>query len=844
VTDPTIPPSPCPCAMVVHPWVIFNPPNQPTIDYRVGDYAAFRDALLRALPGETELTQTVSGQVIQIWRPGAEGDLAVQMMEWWAYLSDVLTFYNQRVAIQAYLGVADLPESVNRLIQLLGYRPRPGIGASGTLAALLNTAKPVTLPQGFQVQSQAGPGQQPQIFELATRAVLEKPDLVSARPVPLTAPLLSPDGKTVWLAGKIGGIKPGERLLLVNGDAVTGGAITAFAWPTVQAAQPQNNPYGDPVTAITFTAAVQGKGISPEAQAARFALLRSGQSARPWSTRPTGWSTPVISDGGIDLASIARDLSPGSLALFEVIGTPTDQSVVTTLVTIKAYSEAVWYANGNGLAPPDGPNPPIPIPILHTHLDFTPSLTSAWDDEASLVTLRFGWSSVGQLVPVLSASQAAFAGAPAMLTTTAAFPIGVDLPILLQDAQGGGASAVGTVGTGDAAATTMTIGSIAAMPAGGLGPTIDVLFDLLTLSRGKTVANEVLGSGNAAVAGQDFVLQKSPVTYFIDPASLSGDGFSSTVQVWVNQLRWTEVRTFFRQPSDATVFVTHEDEQGKTHVRFGDGINGARVPTGVNNVVATYRTGSGAAAPLPGTLTNILQPQPGLKSVLNPIAPTGGADPDPPSRVRTLAPRSVLTFGRAISLDDYQAIAAGTPGVIQAAAEYRFDPLAQRPGVTVWVSGDAGAVASVHAAIAAEADPNRPVAVLMATGLDTMISLTYVRDARYLDEIVNGALHAALLDPDSGLFGINTVGIGEAFYDSQIYAACLTVPGIVAVQDLSVQVGNRLTPLLSARPIRRGRQPLGVAAPCSGERHDPGIGNYILVPDDGNHLQLTGIQAS
>jgi len=155
VSDRTIPPSPCPCATVVHPWVIFNPSNQPTIDYRVGDYAAFRDALLRALPGETELTQTVNGQVIQIWHPGAEGDLAVQMMEWWAYLSDVLTFYNERVATQAYLGVADLPESVNRLIQLLGYRPRPGIGASGTLAALLNTAKPVTLPQGFHTARSA-----------------------------------------------------------------------------------------------------------------------------------------------------------------------------------------------------------------------------------------------------------------------------------------------------------------------------------------------------------------------------------------------------------------------------------------------------------------------------------------------------------------------------------------------------------------------------------------------------------------------------------------------------------------------------------------------------------------
>ena len=39
----------CPCGPVPFPWVIFNPRGQPTIAYRVGDYVAFRHALLRAL---------------------------------------------------------------------------------------------------------------------------------------------------------------------------------------------------------------------------------------------------------------------------------------------------------------------------------------------------------------------------------------------------------------------------------------------------------------------------------------------------------------------------------------------------------------------------------------------------------------------------------------------------------------------------------------------------------------------------------------------------------------------------------------------------------------------------
>jgi hypothetical protein len=33
-------------------------------------------------------------------------------------------------------------------------------------------------------------------------------------------------------------------------------------------------------------------------------------------------------------------------------------------------------------------------------------------------------------------------------------------------------------------------------------------------------------------------------------------------------------------------------------------------------------------------------------------------------------------------------------------------------------------------------------------------------------------------------------------------------------------------------------------APCSGQRFDPGAGNYFSVPDDGHHLFLNGATAS
>ena len=42
---------------------------------------------------------------------------------------------------------------------------------------------------------------------------------------------------------------------------------------------------------------------------------------------------------------------------------------------------------------------------------------------------------------------------------------------------------------------------------------LQLLLDLVPVSRGTTVTGEMLGSGNAALASQSFTLSKSPLTY-------------------------------------------------------------------------------------------------------------------------------------------------------------------------------------------------------------------------------------------------------------------------------------------------------------------------------------------
>ena len=129
--------SPCPCDTKPTRWPVTNPSGLRRIAYRTGDFTSFRQALLRHLDGETEL---------DIWQPTAGSDLGLQVLDWWAYIADILTFYNEQIANEDYLGTATLDASVRRLTGLLGYRPRPGIGATARLAVIASTPAPLAKP--------------------------------------------------------------------------------------------------------------------------------------------------------------------------------------------------------------------------------------------------------------------------------------------------------------------------------------------------------------------------------------------------------------------------------------------------------------------------------------------------------------------------------------------------------------------------------------------------------------------------------------------------------------------------------------------------------------------------
>jgi len=859
--------SPCPCAGCQGARAVSNPPGLPQISYRADDFAGFREAMLRPLPGE---------QAIGAWRP-APGDLGLQVLEWWAYLGDVLTFYNERIANESYLGTAVRPDSVSNLVALIGYEPAPGIAAAGNVAAIRSAAhpgEPLVIPAGLRLTSVATPGVPAQAFEAGAGASFTGPSSVPVALPPDTTLAVNDDGTwSVLLAGPVSGIKAGEQLVLAeNGFA---GADDNWALVIVTALAPQPDPGTGAVnTLVTLSAAGWGPTPAPPAppgivvigrpghgpvlgfraelatarfpvsggfhwtpgmpappgpgaspQATSYRLLRPAATAALWNNQDaTGPGQVVIQPDGaaltVRLSAAVRAISPGDMVLFDAgSGSP------SALAVVAAAAEELWSVpypqSAAGAA-----NPPD-IVVTHTALTLTLATLDSYAlqdvSDPATVTVRYGFKDVGTIIGIPAAT---LAGLPATVGVPASYsPPSPPASAILADATGAGVLVtVSAAGTGQV--TLAGAGTPAAAITLPLAVPLLLLTDVVPVSRGTTVTGEVLGSGNAALANQSFTLAKSPLTYLA-----SGNGSVAALAVYVDGVAWQQVPSFYGQAQGARVFVvSRSPDQAVTTITFGDGRNGARLSSGTGNVVASYRYGSGAASPPAGRLTTIAQPQPNLASIQNPVAVSGGADPQSPADVRANAPPSVFTFGRAISAVDYEVVAAQAPGVSRVAASWALGA-GQRALVTVYVGDDQAAVAAAGAALAGSQDPNRPVQVTLATAVPLGLTATLVVAAGRQVPAVAAAAAAAVSGAPGGLFSPAVMGIGQRLYRSAIDAA-LMVPGVVAVHDLTVvrafalgsgtRIGVRLEEVL-------------------GEFFDPGQGSFFDLP--AGNVTIVGVSA-
>lgn len=334
--------------------------------------------------------------------------------------------------------------------------------------------------------------------------------------------------------------------------------------------------------------------------------------------------------------------------------------------------------------------------------------------------------------------------------------------------------------------------------------------NLVDATEGRTEADIVLGDGDARATFQTFALPKTPLTYLLD-ATISPPQIPE-VEVRVDGLLWQRVESFFDACPLDTVYIVRESDDGQSHVQFGDGLRGARLPSGRGNVVATYRSGSGARGPLKADAQVSAQPRFtnfDAALLLEPV--TGGADREPDHSIKRAAPGTMQSLGRIVSLADYETEAQSLPGVLKARASWTLLDGAPVLALTVLTDGLASADASaldaaLRAAVAARGPARCALTLRLGNRRFVIASLRIGYDARTRSADIGAAVHAALgTDPDDtalddlpsgGLFDWRLRNFGQDVHGSQVTGRVQNVPGVVWVEltRLSFSPLSRLLP--------------------------------------------------
>ena len=249
----------------------------------------------------------------------------------------------------------------------------------------------------------------------------------------------------------------------------------------------------------------------------------------------------------------------------------------------------------------------------------------------------------------------------------------------------------------------------------------------------------------------------------------------------MNGVLWREVDSFAGYGPTDQVYVTVTGDDGKVRVTFGDGVHGARLPTGQENVRAQYRVGLGLAGDLPiGQISQLTTRPLGVSGVINPVPSVGGADPDGATQTRGGIPLALTALDRLVGVPDYADFALSRAGIGRAGASRLYDGSREVVHVTVAGSGDipltsdSDLVVDLLASLVAYGDPQLPVAVAVREAVLLLIAASVRVDTLHTWDLVEPQVRAAL----TASLGFDARDLGQPAYLSQVISTIQAVPGV------------------------------------------------------------------
>jgi predicted phage baseplate assembly protein len=806
------------------PQPIDNRPGLPAVRYRIGRYAEFRASLHAALSSSKfpalAGTRDDGGFTLAGLQTRDDGDFTIGLIDAFACAADVLTFYQERLIQESFLGTAVERVSLQELGKLVGYRLRPGVAAETWLAFALETppapppsAAPepgsfvsgvptrVSLASGLRVDSVPGPGEKPQTFETVEALPDARPGWNAMRPAQLQPGRPRPGHTFAYVAGVDHNLRVGDGLLFVGRQFPDDLNRRAWEFRPIQSVTIE---LAARRTLVRFARPLPSD-VDSRLDGAEMVVLRRraaffGHNAPAW----LGMTDAIRLGYGIRFNS---NLDEHGDWPFELDATPDAPDIVDLDAVYPDVTRGSYVVLARGAFDHAGDTPPDTVVELYTVDSVTEASRAdfALSGKVTRLGLRglrfqefrgkvretsvFAASErlpfadypleaqvLSERVPVVAAAEGLLPGRRLIVRGTrardgaeAAYPV-----TLLEVASDSG-------GHLELAVTPPLTEPL-------VRASVVVFGNVALASHGETVS-EVLGSGNAGASFQRFELAQRPLTHRAAPTDV---GVKSELVVRVSDVAWEQGPTLFGAGARDQRYALETDEQGRDFVTFGDGVRGARLTSGSNNVRAVYRMGLGTEGNVgPDKLTQLSSRPLGLKTVTNPLAAEGGTDPESVETARRSIPLGTRTLGRAVSLLDYEDFARTFAGIAKAQAGVLNLPHGRTLAVSIVGPGGARLTESspvwrnLLAALRANGDPNVELRLLAAEVSMFRLGLRVRCDGRHESNQVLSRVEAALRSH----YSFEARELSAPIYESDVVATAQGVPGVVAV-DLTALYGG------------------------------------------------------
>ena len=279
-------------------------------------------------------------------------------------------------------------------------------------------------------------------------------------------------------------------------------------------------------------------------------------------------------------------------------------------------------------------------------------------------------------------------------------------------------------------------------------------------------------------------------------AFLHPDPNQATPQIGLDSsdaISWTPLSDLLSSADNDPVFAVEVERDGNAFLRFGDNQYGEAPEAGLA-FTANYRVGNGSVGNIGrDTLGHVLigpsfpSPPGTISAVQNPLAASGGVDPETMNHIVQYAPFTYQSQLRCVTENDYGNAAALLPGIREARGTLRWTG----SWYTAFVSIDP--VATITTALVKETTSTLNLLRMMGTDLSVeaaeLVGLRIEMEICVDPGHFQGDVYEALMrlfitgdrcDGQQGLLNAANFSFGETVYASPLIAAAQSVEGVLA----------------------------------------------------------------